>query len=626
GFQWFVRKSSFAGRPADMWATFGWTEQHRVRRGRYMSAVARLKDGVTREEAQTELDHLAARFEAQYPDFNTNWGVSVVSLREQFSGQIGPALWVLLGAVGFLLLIACANVANLLLARSATRQKEIAIRTALGAGRARVLRQLLTESLLLALVGGLVGLLLAVWGVEALAALSPRDLLDAGGVRVNLPVLGFTLGVTLLTSLFFGVAPSLVATRSGSNETLKEGGRGGTSGRRRNRLRNAFVITEVALAMMLLVGAGLMLRSFARLQAVEPGFNPDKLLTMRVVLPDPKYPEEHQRVAFFRQALERISALPGVESAGAATFLPFSGSNTATRFSIVGRPEPPRGQEPGTDVRSTDVNFFRTLGIPLLRGRLYDEREAAEARRVVVINESLARKYFPDEDPLGKSIKVNIFAGEPRATEIIGIVGDAKHASLEGEASPTVYFPHSELPMPFMYVAVRTEGDPSGSAAAVRREIQSIDPDQPVADVRTMTELLADSVGRARFSATLLAVFASVALLLAAIGIYGVISYGVTQRTHEIGIRLALGARAADILWMILGQGLGLAAAGLATGLVGAFAVTRLMTSLLYGVSATDPLTYAALSLFLLLVALAACYVPARRATRVAPTIALRYE
>jgi putative ABC transport system permease protein len=626
GFQWFVRKSSLAGKPAEMWSPLALTEQQRTtRRGRFMSAVGRLKPGVTREQAEAEMNHLAAQLEEQNPTFNKGWGVEVVPVREQFSGELRPVLWVLLGAVGLLLLIACANVANLLLARGAARQKEMALRTALGASRGRIVRQMLTESLLLAVAGGALGLLLAWWGVEALTALSPRDLVDLGSVRLNLPVLGFTLGVTLLTGVIFGIAPALEATRLDMNETLKEGGKSGTAGRRRARLRGAFVVIEVGLALIVLVCAGLMIKSFARLQAVSPGFDPERILTMRVVLPGSKYPEEHQRLTFFRQAVERLSALPGVESAGAVSFLPMTGPAAATRFKVTDRPEPPPGQDPVTDVRVTDVNFFRTMGVPMVRGRTYDEREATEARHVAVINEAMARKYFPGEDPIGKTIAVNM-SSPPQQTEIIGIVGDVKHKGLDSEANPTVYWPHPELVYSGMSLVVRAKGDPSAFAAAAQREIQAIDPEQPVADVRTMESWLADSVGRARFSAMLLGVFAAVALALATVGIYGVISYSVTQRTHELGIRMALGASASDILRLVLGQGLVLAGLGLAAGLLGAFALTRLMRSLLYEVSTTDPLTYAGLSLFLLAVALLACYVPARRATKVDPMEALRYE
>jgi putative ABC transport system permease protein len=624
-FQWFIRKSSLNAKPPEMWTPFGLTDQLRVRKGRYLAAVARLRPGVTRESAEAELNQLAARLEQQYPDFNKGWGVEVTPLREQFAGGIRPALWILLGAVGFLLLIACANVANLLLARGAARQKEMAIRTALGAGRWRVVRQLLTESVLLAALGGALGLMLAWWGVEVLAALSPPDLLDVGGVRLSLPVLAFTLGVSLLTGIFFGLVPSFEASRQDTSESLKEGAKGTTGGVRGSRLRGAFVISEIALSLVLLVGAGLMLKSFARLQSVNPGFNADGVLTMRVELPDAKYHEDQQVINFFRQATERIRALPGVESVGAINYLPFAGPGAGTRFAIVGRPTPPHGEEPTTDVLVTDENYFGTMGMTVLRGRAFSAQEATEARSVAVVSESLAREYFPGRDAIGQRIVVNM-KENPEPTEIIGIVGDIKHKALDEKSRPTVYWPQPELTYPFMTLVVRAKGDPAALAPATRREIQALDPEQPVADVRTMNQLLAGSVGRARFSAMLLGIFAVIALVLAAVGVYGVMSYAVSRRTHEIGVRVALGAQGRDVLKLVLSQGLKLALVGVLLGVVGSFALTRLLTSLLYGVSATDPLTFIGVSMLLASVALVACYVPARRATKVDPLIALRYE
>ena len=624
-FQWFIRKGSRTAAPPEMWSPFALTDAHRKRQGRYMSAVARLKEGVTRERAELELNHIAARLEEQHPEFNKGWGAEVVLLRDQLAGPIRPVLWVLLGAVGFLLLIACANVANLLLARGATRQKEIAIRTALGAGRARVVRQLLTESLLLAVAGGALGLLLAWWGVELLVAMSPRDVLDLGGVGVNVPVLVFTLVVSLLTGVVFGVVPAFEASRVSTSESLKDGTKGTTAGRRGGRLRGAFVVAEMALALVLLVGAGLMLKSFARLRSVDPGFEPDNLLTMRVNLPARKYKEDPQVVAFTRQATERLAALPGVTAAGAVNYLPFAGPGAATNFKIVGRPDPPPGEEPDTDVRVTDENYFRTMGVPLLSGRMYTAQESAERGRVAVVTRSFAEKYFPGEDPVGKQLVVNM-KDEPNPTEIVGVVGDLKLDSLDEQPQPTVYWPHAELVYSNMTFVVRTSGDPAALAGAARAAIQSIDADQPVADLRTMNHFLAESVARARFAATMLGVFAALALALAGVGVYGVMSYAVAQRTHEIGVRVALGAQGRDVLRLVVGQGMALAGAGLAAGLLGAFALTRLLSSLLFEVSATDLATYATLTGFLLLVALLACLVPARRATRVDPMVALRYE
>ncbi|MET0626229.1 MAG: ABC transporter permease [Pyrinomonadaceae bacterium] len=624
-FQWFVRKGSRTAAPPEMWSPFELGDAYRKRQGRYMSAVARLKEGVTRERAEMELNHLAARLEQQYPEFNKGWGAEVVLLRDQFAGPIKPVLWVLLGAVGFLLLIACANVANLLLARGATRHKEIAIRTALGAGRARVVRQLLTESLLLAIVGGALGLLLAWWGVELLVAMSPRDVLDLGGVGVNVPVLLFTLGVSLLTGVVFGVVPAFEASRVSTSESLKDGAKGTTMGKRGGRLRGAFVVAEIALALVLLVGAGLMLKSFARLRSVDPGFEPANLLTMRVSLPTRKYKEDAQVIAFTRRAAERLAALPGVTAAGAVNYLPFAGPGAATNFKIVGRPDPPPGEEPDTDVRVTDENYFRAMGVPVLSGRMYTAQESAERGKVAVVTRSFAEKYFPGEDPIGKQLVVNM-KNEPNPTEIVGVVGDIKLHALDEQPHPTVYWPHAELVYSNMTFVVRTSGDPAALGTAARAAIQSIDADQPVADLRPMNQFLAESVTRARFAATMLGVFALVAMALAGVGVYGVMSYAVAQRTHEIGVRVALGAQARDVLRLVVGHGMALAGAGLAAGLAGAFALTRLLSSLLFEVSTTDLFTYATLTGFLLVVALVACLIPALRATRVDPMVALRYE
>ena len=624
GFQWLIQKGSLTGKQPEVWEPLGFGEQHRIRRGRYMMSVARLKPGVTRERAQAEMDSVAAQLEGEYADFNKGWGVEVVPVRQQFAGEISTALWILLGAVAFLLLIACANVANLLLARAAARHREIAIRRALGAGRWRVVRQLLTESVLLALVGGALGVLLAWWGVETLARLSPRDLTDLGAVELNLPVLGFTLAVSVLTGIIFGLAPAFEATRLNNNEALKEGSRGSTGGARSRRLRAAFVVAETALALILLVGAGLLIRSFARLRSVDPGFRAANVLSMQVPLPR-KYAEPQQRINFFKEAVARVGAIPGVESAGAVSFLPFAGLGAATRFTIVGQPPPPPGEDLTTEVRVTDTNYFRTMDIPVVRGRTFNEQEATEIRRVAVVNEAMVRKHFPGEDPIGKRLVVSM-SQNPEPTEIVGVVGDVKLHNLTAEVRPTVYWPHPELAYSSMTLVARTTQDPASVAAAARREIQSIDPDQPVSDVRTMEELLSASVARARFSTTLLGVFAAVALLLAVVGIYAVISYTVTQRTHEIGIRMALGAQTRDVLRMVVSHGLLLALAGVGLGLLGAFALTRLMSSLLFEVTSTDPVTFAAVALLLAAVALLACYLPGRRAAKVDPMVALRYE
>ena len=627
-FKWFIKENSLTGKPAEMWRPFKLTEEYRtpdMGRGRWLSVAARLKLGVSLEQAQAEMSGIAGRLEQQQAEFNTGWGVNLTSLRQQLAGELKTSLLVLLGAVAFVLLIACANVANLMLARSASRQREMAIRTALGAGRGRMVRQLLTESVLLALVGGGLGLLLAAWGVDMLVALSPQNLIGAETVGLNLPVLAFTLVVSLLTGILFGLAPALEASKLNLSETLNEAGKSGMGSPRSRRLRNAFVVAEIALALVLLVGAGLMIKSFMRLQAVDPGFDPGNLLTMRVLLPRAKYPEDSQRVSFFRQAVERMKALPGVSSVGTIDALPFASIGSATDFKIEGKPAPAPGEEPDTDVRVTDENYFRTMSIPVLSGRTFTEQEAAEERHVAVINEALARKYFAGENPVGKRIIVNMKL-PPVPTEIIGIVGDAKYGKLEGETRAMVYWPHPELAGSSMTIVVRTEGDPLRLAAAAGREIQAIDKDQPIADVRTMQSWLSESVSRTRFGTLLLATFAAIALLLSAVGIYGVMSYSVTQRTQEIGIRMALGAQRSDVMKMVLGQGMGLTLAGVALGLSASFALTRVMASLLFGISATDPSTFALISLLLVGVAFLASYVPARKATRVDPMIALRYE
>ena len=624
-FQFFIKNGSLTGNQPELWSPAIFRPSDRRRSGRYMTVVARLNPGVTRDQAQAEMNSIGNALEEQYPEFNKGWGVNIVPLREQFFGEIRTALWVLVGAVSFVLLIACANVANLLLARAASRQKEIALRTALGAGRARIIRQLLTESVLLAAVGGVLGLLLAMWGVDLLLALSPKDLPSLKGVGINYQVLGFTLLVSLATGLIFGLVPALEASRPNLNETLKEGGKGAGSGTRSHRMRDVFVVAEVALALVLLIGSGLMIKSFLRLQSVNPGFSTDNLLTVRLLLPESKYREDRQRITFFREAVARIGALPGVRSAGAVNFLPFTGPGAATSFIIEGRPAPAPGQKPTVDSRVCDPNYFRTMGIPLISGRIFSEKEATEVSHVVVINEAMKRNYFPDEDPIGRRITISM-SNEPVPSEIIGIVGDVKHAGLDIEPRAMAYWPHPELAYSFMTLVARTEGDPMSLASSVQREVQALDKDQPIADVHTMEQLLSASVARARFSTLLLGVFAGVALLLAAVGIYGVMSYSVTQRTHEIGIRMALGASRGDVMGLVVRQGMTLALVGVGLGLGAAYALTRVMSSLLYGVSVTDPVTFIAISLVLTGVALAANLVPARRATRVDPMIALRYE
>ena len=624
-FQFLIKSGSLTGKQAELWMPMTFSPNSRVRRGRFMTAVARIKPGVTLAEAQTEMDGIAANLEKQYVDFNSGWGVNLVPLRTQLVGPIRPALLVLLGAVAFVLLIACANVANLLLARAATRQREIAIRTALGAGRWRVVRQLLTEATVLAALGGAFGLLLAMWGVDLLLALTPKDLLGLRDVGVDYRVLGFTFGVSVLTGVLFGLAPALEASRPNLNESLKEGGRGAVTGGRNHRLRDMFVVAEIALALVLLIGSGLMIRSFARLQSVDPGFDAKNLLTVRVLLPRLRYGEDPPCKAFFKQLTERVQALPGVRSAGTVSYLPITSGGAATIFDIEGRPPLPPGEELVGDVRVVDGGYFGTMGIPLLQGRTFNERELTDESHVVVINETMARDYFPGEDPIGKRVTISM-KDENVPSEIIGVVRDARYIGLDTAVRPMTYWPYPELVYSGMTLVVRTEGEPLALAESVRREVLAIDKDQPVADVRTMESWVSDSVSRTRFSAMLLGIFAGVALLLAAVGIFGVMSYAVSERTHEIGVRMALGARTSDVLALVVRQGMVLALVGVGIGLGAAFGLTRVMVSLLFGISATDPITFAAIPVLLALVALLACYLPARRAARVDPMIALRYE
>ena len=622
---WYVQKGSMINQPPEIWLPWQVSNESRVRRGRFARAVARLKPGVTIEQAQNEMNVIGARLTQQYPEFNTDWGVNVVPLRTQLTGDIRKPLLILLGAVGFVLLIACANVANLLLARASSRKKEIAVRAGLGASRWRIARQLVTESLLLSVIGGGLGLLLAWWGTKALMTLSPAGLIDARTVTLSLPVLTFTFALTLLTGIVFGLAPALEATRFDLNDSLKEGGKHLGGGSRGHRLRNVFVVTQVALALVLLVGAGLFVKSLGRLRSVDPGFNQNNLLTMRVSLPRRKYDNDAKIMNFFTRTLEELRNIPGIQTAGAINTLPFTGPHAGTSIEIEGAPKLPPGQKLSTGVCVIDGNYFQAMQIPLKHGRLFTEQEAKEMRHVVVVNEAFVRKNFAGQDPLGERVTIAM-KNENVPNEIIGVVGDTKHMGLDTESDAMAYWPQSELAYTSMTLVMRTEADPTSVAGAARNVIRNIDPEQPIGEVNTMEGHLANSVARARFSATLLGIFSLVALVMAAVGIYGVMSYSVQQRTHEIGLRMALGAQQIDVLRLVVKQGVALAVLGVGAGLLASFGLTRLIVSLLFEVAATDFRTFASVAAGLFFITLIACYIPARRATKVDPLVALRYE
>jgi putative ABC transport system permease protein len=626
---------------AEAWGPLALTPKLFTRTDHGLDSIARLKPGVTLEQAKAEMISLASSIEEQNPVTNEGLSVNVNDLRSSLVGDYKKALLILLGVVGFVLLIACVNVANLLLARATSRQKEIAIRAALGANRKRIFRQLLTESLLLGVISGALGFVLSLWGMDLLLAAIPIDIPFWMKFDLDWRVVAFTVACSLLTGFLFGTAPAIQSSNPDLNETLKEGGRSAaTSGRQ--RLRSALVIGEIALSLVLLVGAGLMMRSFIGLQHVNSGIKPEGVLTLNIGLPGAKYKTPEQRLTFFQQLLERVRALPGVQSAATNSGLPLGGGNWGRSLTVEGFPVLSVGEAPMINHCVISPDYFKTMGIPVLKGRDFDERDRAPEKGsqvavrgeaqpgastgVTIIDERLAREYWPDQDPIGKRIRF----GPPEDNEpwhtIVGVVGEVRHERLDAATRKSVYLPHAQVPIGGSRLVIRTEGRPESIIGSVRAQVREIDPDLPITRVLPMTEVVARSVWKERLYTALFGVFAAVALILATVGIYGVMSYAVTQRTREIGLRMALGAQRSDVMKMVVGHGVLVTATGIGTGVVAAVALTRLMSSLLFNVTATDPITFIAVSVILAAVALAACFVPARRAAKVDPMVALRYE
>ena len=618
----------FPTRRDQLWVPLAFDAKEAASRGNhFLEVIARMKPGVTLQQAQAEMSTIAARLAQQYPEENLRVGSVVTALQEQVVGDIKPALLVLLGAVGFVLLIACANVANLLLARAAARQKEIALRLALGAGRSRLTRQFLTESVLLAVIGGAVGLLLSIAGLRVLKTFIPDTISQAQAVSIDAKVLVFTGLVALVTGIIFGLAPAMQVSHLDINDTLKEGGRDAAGGTRGNRIRALLVIGEIAVSFVLLMGAGLLINSFMHLRNLHPGFRANHLLTMKIPLSEVKYPDKERRSPFYAEVLRRVQALPGVQSAAVAGNLPLTYDGDSMPIGIEGRTDPPPDQRPDVILRVVGPGYFSTMGIPLVRGRDFREQDKADSARVVIVSEKTARHFWPGENPIGKRLKPGSTNRNIPWIEIIGVVKDVRQNDFVSEPKMQMYMPYQQLnSFAPNALVVRTNVEPLSLAGAVRNAIWAVDKDQPVSNLRSMDEIVSEAVARQRFSMLLLGIFAALAMVLAAVGIYGVMSYSIAQRTREIGLRIALGAQKSDVLKMILRQGLRFVAAGLAIGLAASFALTRVMASLLFGISATDPATFVSISLVLIAVALLASYIPAVRAMKIDPMLALRYQ
>ncbi len=613
---------------ADAFTLDGGKPMTQERGSHSVQGIARLKPGVAIEQALADVGTIAANLEKEHPDSNSYFGFAAKPLREDLIGDVRAALYVLFGAVLCVLLIANANVANLLLARASVRGKEMALRAAMGASRLRIIRQLLTESLLLAAIGGVLGLLVAQWGTTALIKTVPQNIQRISTIELDGVVLAFTLFVSLLTGVVFGLVPAWQASHVDLNSSLKTGTRGGSGGESKGRLRNALVVAEVALALVLLICAGLLIQSFARLGRVQPGVKTDRLLTARLQLPGAAYPKNENIIAFFDQFLVRIRTLPGVEAASVIVPLPLSGSNMTTDFDMADHPLP-EGQRPAAPVRIIGTDYFQTMGIPLRHGRVFNETDRMESLAVVIVNERFAAKYFPGQDVVGKRIQPGFSADDKgeKMREIIGVVGNVKHLSLKNDDSPEMYLPRTQIPFDVMTLAIRTSvSNPAGLTNAIRKELTALDPSIPLTSVRVFDEYISRSLSKPRFNALLLSIFAGTALLLTAIGIYGVMAYSVAQRTNEIGIRIALGAAQSAIFRLVVGQAMALVGISVVIGLAGAFAATRLLSSLLFGVGVWDPYTFGAIVLLISVVAFLAAWLPARRAANVDPIIALRTE